>query len=110
EFNSPFEEFSLLEELRAGRYGPRGSRILTQKPLAIYVPPERMQQWQTGRSTHRILMKLARHPGIEIDILRSYILIYGWIRGTDAVTFYSGFGLAERKELLERLTHDVNEQ
>ncbi len=50
EFNTPFEEFALLEELRQGEYGPRSLRILTQKPLAIYVPSERLQLWQTGRS------------------------------------------------------------
>src|SRR5690349_13636925 len=34
EFNSPFEEFSVLMELRAGQTGPPGIRIKTQKPLA----------------------------------------------------------------------------
>lgn len=110
EFNSPFEEFSLLQELRAGRYGDPDVHILTQKPLAIYVPPETMQQWQTGRSTHRILRKLARHPGIEIDILREYILIYGWIRGVDAVGGYGGHGATEQRTRLASLTHHVNDE
>ncbi len=110
EFNSPFEEFALLEELRAGRYGPREVRILTQKPLAIYVPPGRMQPWQSGRSTHRLLLKLARNPGIEIDILRTYILIYGWIRGVDAVAAYGHFGPTERNERLRQLTCHVDRQ
>ena len=48
EFNSPFEEFSLLMELRKGEAGPAGIRIRTQQPLAIYVPGERLQLWQTG--------------------------------------------------------------
>ncbi len=48
EFNSPFEEFALVEELRRGEYGPPDLSIHTQKPLAIYMPPERMQLWQTG--------------------------------------------------------------
>ena len=41
EFNSPFEEFSLLTELRKGELGPPGIRIRTQRPMAIYVPSER---------------------------------------------------------------------
>jgi hypothetical protein len=83
EFNSPFEEFSLLMELRAGESGPPGIRIRTQKPLAIYVPSERLQLWQTGRSESKIAAKLARHPGVELDILRQYVLLYGWIKGAD---------------------------
>ncbi|MGD1275758.1 MAG: hypothetical protein ABR964_00870 [Tepidisphaeraceae bacterium] len=85
DFNTPFEEFSLLEELRAGAFGPRRIKIFTQKPLAIYVPPERMQLWQTGRSRHKILSKVKRYASVEIDILRSYIMLYGWIEGIDAV-------------------------
>jgi hypothetical protein len=86
EFNTPFEEFSLLASLRGDAVTPgRGPRILTQKPLAIYVPPERMQMWQTGRSKEKILSKISRHPSVEVDILRSYIMLYGWIKGVDAV-------------------------
>jgi hypothetical protein len=83
EFNSPFEEFSLLMELRAGKNGPPDIRLKTQKPMAIYVPSERLQLWQTGRSESKIAAKLARHPGVELDILRQYVLLYGWIKGAD---------------------------
>ena len=85
EFNSPFEEFALLMELRRGRTGPRGIRILTQRPLAIYVPSKRLALWQTGRSEHKIQAKIAQHPGVEIDILREYVLLFGWVKGLDAV-------------------------
>ncbi len=54
EFNSPWEEFSLVMEMREGRHGPPALKIEAQEPLAIYVPPERMQEWQTGRSEDRI--------------------------------------------------------
>nr|HPK03569.1 hypothetical protein [Candidatus Sumerlaeota bacterium] len=54
EFNSPFEEFSLVEELRASRRGGWPWRMLTHRPLAIYVPPEKLQLWQTGRSRGKI--------------------------------------------------------
>jgi hypothetical protein len=85
EFNSPFEEFALLLEMRAGRHGPPDIRIRTKRPLAIYAVPDRMQLWQTGRSQSRIDAKLARHPGVELDILRQYAMLYSWIDGLDLV-------------------------
>src|SRR5436190_3114302 len=56
EFNSPFEEFALVMELRATR-----PRIFTKKPLAIFVPGEPLRLWQTGRLESKIAAKLARH-------------------------------------------------
>lgn len=111
EFNSPFEEFALLEELRRGEYGPRDLRIRTQKPLGIYVPSERMQLWQTGRSRDKILARVARRPGVEIDILRAYILIYSWVHGIDAVLAYSQAESAKpaREKLLTTLTANVDQ-
>lgn len=85
DFNTPFEEFALLTELRDGGYGPPGFRVRTQRPLGIFVPSERLQLWQTGRSESRIAAKLAKHPGVELDILRQYVLIYEWVKGVDLV-------------------------
>ena len=87
EFNTPFEEFSLVEELRRNVFSQNinGINMSLQKPLGIYVPPKRLQLWQTGRSKQKIKSKLAQHPGVEIDLLRQYILIYKWVRGFDAV-------------------------
>src|SRR5208337_3686519 len=112
EFNSPFEEFSLLMELRKGEAGPQAIRIHTQKPLAIYVPAERLQLWQTGRSEDKIRAKVARHPDVEIDILRQYVVLYGWIKGRDAVETAEDFGMADRKraEFLARTTSLVNHE
>ncbi|MBI5387796.1 MAG: hypothetical protein HZA90_24300 [Verrucomicrobia bacterium] len=106
EFNSPFEEFSLLMELREGAHGPPGIRIRTQKPLAIYVPSERLQLWQTGRSESKIAAKLARHPGVELDILRQYVLLYGWIKGADLieVSRLMQISLDEREQFCARAT------
>jgi hypothetical protein len=104
EFNSPFEEFALLMELRAGLSGPPNIRILTQKPLAIYVPSERLQLWQTGRSESKIAAKIARHPGVELDILRQYVLLYGWIKGADVTEAASLWQIEpeERKVFFDR--------
>lgn len=99
EFNSPFEEFSVLVELREGRTGPPGIRILTQRPLAIYVPSKRLALWQTGRSEAKIKAKIAQHPGVEIDILREYVLLFGWVKGLDAVETAEFWQLdAQRRE------------
>jgi hypothetical protein len=95
DFNSPFEEFALLMELRAGEMGPPDIRIRTQLPLAIYVPSERLQLWQTGRSESKIAAKLARHPGVEIDILRQYVLLYGWIKGMDLAEVAHQWGMED---------------
>ena len=81
EFNSPWEEFALVMELMDNLYGPQEMRIKTQLPMAIYVPPEVMQAWQSGRSGARISRIRAKHPGIDLDILKQYKLIYEWITG-----------------------------
>jgi hypothetical protein len=107
DFNSPFEEFSLLMELRRGMVGPAEIRIRTQRPLAIFVPGQRLQLWQTGRSEEKIQAKVARHPGIELDILRQYVVLYGWIEGLDAVETAEKLGMDERAgaEFLARTTN-----
>ncbi len=112
EFNSPFEEFSLLMELRRGEAGPAAIRIRTQLPLAIYVPSERLQLWQTGRSEDKIRAKVTRHPGVEIDILRQYVVLFGWIKGLDAVETAEKFGLEGRAqaEFLARVTSLVTHE
>ena len=81
EFNSPWEEFALNDELRDGRYGPKDVNVNIQHPMAIYVPPEKMQLWQSGRSRLKINRIRAKHPGIDLDILKQYKLIYRWIKG-----------------------------
>lgn len=110
EFNSPFEEFSLVEELRHSEHGPADVNIQPMIPMAIYVPPERMQLWQTGRSEQKIAGKIARHPGIEIDILRDYILVYAWIYGLDAVEAQEAGRLTPPavEELTARVTEEIH--
>lgn len=88
EFNSPWEEFALVMEMGEGRFGPEGIRMSTQEPLAIYIPPEKMQFWQSGRSRSKINKIRARHPGIDLDILKQYKLIYRWIRGKNLIEVF----------------------
>lgn len=116
EFNSPFEEFSLVMAVRSGCPERPSSRILTKKPLAIFVPAERLQPWQTGRREYVFAQKQARHPDADIDICRQYILVYGWIRGVNAVQAAATLALAnsERDSFLADVTlqarHDLQQR
>jgi hypothetical protein len=112
EFNSPFEEFALVMELRARDGGPPSRRVRLQKPLAIYVPSERLQLWQTGRSATKIAAKLAKSPGVELDILRQYVVLYGWIKGVDLLRAADRLQLAgeQRAELFTRATSLANHE
>lgn len=103
EFNSPWEEFALVMEMREGHYDAENITIHTQEPLAIYVPPEKMQLWQSGRSQMKINRIRARHPGVDIDILRQYKLVYGWIKGLNLVRLLREIGF-EGEELVECLS------
>lgn len=102
EFNSPWEEFSLVVEMREGRYDPHGNRVMTQRPLAIYVPPEKMQPWQSGRSKSKINRIMAQHPGVDLDILKQYKLVYEWIRGKNLVEIFEQTNLPI-EEIVEHL-------
>ncbi len=93
EFNSPWEEFTLVMEMGDKQVGQRLNWIRVQRPLAIYVPPQTMQLWQSGRSLSRINRIRARHPGIDIDILKQYKLVYEWIRGKNIVELFQSIKL-----------------
>lgn len=102
EFNSPWEEFSLVSEMKEGRYGPENRKIRTQRPMAIYVPPGKMQPWQSGRSRDKINKIRAKHPGIDIDILKQYKLVYQWIDGLNLSEIFEHIDIG-RDELLYSL-------
>ncbi len=104
EFNSPYEEFSLVTEMRNRRTGPR---VLTHRPLGIYVPAERLELWQTGRDESCIARKKARYRDVELDIFRQYVLIYQWIKGISADQAFFETPDAERRRIIEQLTERV---
>jgi len=93
EFNSPFEEFALIVELRAASTRSHCPRIFTKKPLAIYVPLDKLRSWQTGRLDSKMSAKLAQHPEAKLDVLRGYVLLYGWIHGVNAVQAVQALGV-----------------
>jgi len=108
EFNGPFEEFALVEELRRRGRGDARRRIETQVPLAIYVPPDETQPSQSGRFQWRIDRAIARHPGVALDILRDYIMVYSWLPGVDASEAHE-MGLLTDSQL-RRLTARATEE
>jgi hypothetical protein len=112
EFNSPFEEFGLLTELRVGRFGPPALRIRTKRPLAFYEAPARLAVWQTGRKEYRIASKQARHPEAKIDLRKQYMMIYEWIDGYDLEQAADLLGIhgERRRRLIEQETDRVVEQ
>lgn len=101
-FNSPFEEFSLLLDLRRTRVARRGG-VVPQKPLAIYIPHETSEPWQLGRKDSL----MPEHQDIEIDRSKSYAVIYEWIKGLDLMQAHDG-GLLSLAEV-ERFTNEVDD-
>jgi hypothetical protein len=79
-FNSPFEEFSLVEDLRQTETARRG-RLLPQKPLGIYIPHEVVLPWQLGRKDHL----MPSHEEVSLDTSKNYAVIYEWLKGLDLV-------------------------
>jgi hypothetical protein len=115
EFNSPFEEIALVMKLRKRLVGVSPQRIFTKRPLAIYVPPEQFQGWQTGRLESKLAAKRARHPEVKLDMFRQYLLLYGWIKGLNAVEATQALqitGSSSERFLAEttlRVIHDLKQ-
>ena len=103
EFNSPYEEFALVMEMRAQ---PSPALVRTHKPLAIFVPAKKLKPWQTGRSTSKIEQKKAKYRDVELDICRQYILIYEWVKGLSASEVFPALipDVERRKREAARLT------
>ena len=104
EFNSPYEEFALVMEMRNAK---SPGIIRTHKPLGIYVPAKCLQLWQTGRSHSKMDLKKSRHRDVELDIFRQYILIYEWIKGVSAVEALEQTSIPheQKSAMLADLTH-----
>ena len=85
QFNSPFEEFELVTELRSAWRDLHARPVLTHKPLAIYVPAERVEPARIGRKDYVMRQIIKAHPEISLDPYRRYAVIYEWISGIDAL-------------------------
>ncbi len=117
-FNSPFEEFGLIEDMRRSRFGPPELRMLTKRPLAIYSSPRRYKLWQLGRTEGRFhdydLALQADQKDVDdeervsLDIERQYIMLFGWVRGENAEDLEIAGELS--REEVEELTSRVNDE
>jgi len=107
EFNSPFEEFSLVIELRNAMLN-LSNDITIQKPLAIYVPSRPVELWQSGRKEYKMRLKVEAHKEIALDMFRSYAVIYEWIEGIDASEAFNKDIL--KVEHMKRLTLDAGKK
>lgn len=103
-FNSPFEEFALVLEMRDARREAPGV-LYTHRPLGIYAPAERKDLDRLGRKEYKMLPILELHREIDLDMLRSYGVIYQWVKGIDAVEA-ADRGILGLKEIAE-LTLDA---
>ena len=118
-FNSPFEEFGLIEDLRRGEYGPANLRILTKRPLAIYCAPAHLPLWQLGRTPGRFneyelalqddqsWLRGERQLHLELD--RQYIMLFGWVRGENAEDVQASGRISENdmRMLTLRVNHEL---
>lgn len=107
EFNSPFEEFSLLMELRNVLRATR-TLLFTQKPLAIFVPEKRVELWRMGRKEYLMKAIIEKHIEIDLDMNRAYGVIYEWVKGIDATQALQQCIID--KELMESLTLQAHER
>ncbi len=102
-FNSPFEEFSLVMELRNALHDS-GTRLFTHKPLAIYTPADKIESSRTGRNQNAMHRLIEKHRDITLDMHRTYAVIYEWLKGVDAIEACEQ-GLMD-DEMMRRLTLD----
>lgn len=90
EFNSPFEEFAYVMELREATLRNR-YRILTQRPLAIYMPAGHVALARLGRNAYKMKNLVSSHDDVALNMHRNYAVIYQWVKGMDAVAaFHAG--------------------
>ncbi len=105
EFNSPFEEFSLVSEMRELNHTLR-SGLVIHKPLAIFVPRERVDLDRMGRKDYLMADIVEKHVEIDLDMHRPYGVIYEWIRGKDAIEAWKDGTISE--DMMRKLTLDTD--
>ena len=117
-WNSPFEEFGLLHELRTSRFGPPDIAIRTKRPLAIYCPPTDYPEWKLGR-TPRLWREMEKElqsqqvltegERVHLRQNRLYVVLFEWVAGINAEDCHTQGLLAksEMNELSERVVREL---
>lgn len=108
-FNGPFEEFGHLMQIRRGPKAPE-IRIMTKRPLAIFVNPVAFEPWQLGRTRSRFnpyrrMFDTLDDNALEInevhlDIHHEYVTLYEFVHGQNAQELYDE-GLLTEAQLRE---------
>lgn len=113
-FNSPFEEFGILHDLRVGQYGPTSLHVRTKRPLAIYCPPGHESMWRLGRTESRFdsyrrqqehdQEAVASVDHVDLHGDRVYVMIFAFVHGINAEELYE-HGIITDEEL-----HDLSDR
>ena len=106
-FNSPFEEFALVIELRNARYESPG-QVYTHKPLGIYVPRKYVEAERMGRKQYILDAVQRRHQEITLDLNRNYAVMYEWVKGIDAAEAF-GERLIDRNTMRDLILRSNRE-
>jgi len=106
-FNSPFEEFSLVMELRNAADESPG-RIYTHRPLGIYVPRKFVDAERMGRKQYILDAIQSNHHEITLDANRNYAVIYEWVKGIDAAEAFQQ-GLIDKDTMVELILRSNRE-
>jgi hypothetical protein len=106
-FNSPFEEFGLVTELRHALY-ETADRLYTHKPLAIYVPRKYVDTWRLGRKEYIFQSIQKGHEEITLDMHRHYAVIYEWVKGIDAADAFTE-GMIDKKTMVNLISRSNQE-
>lgn len=120
-WNSPFEEFGLLHDLRRGRFGPPELTIRTKRALAIFCPPNEYKKWQLGRNDHlweqmdsalEHAQEIAVGEPIHLHASRIYIMLFEWVEGENAEDCWKEgwIGEDEMKALTERVVGELEDK
>ena len=110
-FNSPFEEFGLVMELKKSvRMGT--TPVYTHKPLAIYVPRQFVESERIGRKSYWMKDLQEKHKEVALDPNRQYAVIYEWIKGTDAAQAWKEriIGESQVRALTNRSARELAEK
>lgn len=117
-WNSPFEEFGLLHEMRTSNFGPPELGIRTKRPLAIYCPPTDYPEWKLGRAGR--LWKemenelqheqvLTEGEAVHLHQTRLYVMLFEWVAGKNAEDCHSEGLISddEMTDLTKRVTAEM---
>ncbi|MFH1834652.1 MAG: hypothetical protein ABH851_00520 [Methanobacteriota archaeon] len=116
-WNSPWEEFGTLMQMRESDFGDPSTRMYGQRPLEIVCPKREVAAWSLGRQNW-IFDSKARHlaqdqvgrstaESVTLEPTRNYALIYGWEGGKDIFQWGTELGWPDEKML--NLSNEVAE-